>query len=101
MTASGGRAARLAYTRSPLQNERNILRLSAGLGMVVGWVGRRDDTLRKAFGYSVVFAAVGVALAPVNWRLRGGGQTPNPALQRTRAACSLSETCSSPSGPGC
>jgi hypothetical protein len=47
--------------------------LSAGLGMVVGWVGHRrdDDAVIMAFGYSAAFAAVGAVLALVNWRLRG------------------------------
>ena len=79
-----GFAVRAAYRRGG--NRRKVAlealaaaALCAGLGMVVGWiVHRRDDNaVPMAFGFSAAFAAIGAALAFVNWRLRG--QQPDAA----------------------
>lgn len=46
--------------------------LSAGLGMIVGWIIHRrdDDAVLMAFVYGVVFALIGAVLALLNWWIR-------------------------------
>lgn len=55
--------------------------LSAGLGMVVGWMSHRRDenAVLMAFGHSAAFAVLGAALALVNWRLRGRRANAKPS----------------------
>jgi hypothetical protein len=54
--------------------------------MVVGWIGHRreDDSVQMAFGYSMAFAAVGAALALLNWRLRGRSPDAEPGAASDR-----------------
>lgn len=73
-----GFAVRATYLRGGNRSKAAVeafaaAALAAGLGMVVGWIGyRRDDNaVPIALVYSAGFAAVGAALALVNWRLRG------------------------------
>ncbi len=60
--------------------------LSAGLGVVVGWISHRrdDNAVLMASGYSSVFAALGAALAFVNWRLRGQQRLAEPTAAPDR-----------------
>jgi hypothetical protein len=72
-----GFAVRAAYLRGGSRRRAALealaaAALSAGLGLVVGWISHRrdDDAVLAASGYFAAFAAVGAALALVNWRLR-------------------------------
>jgi|GEM_PF-3705864 len=55
--------------------------LSAGLGLVFGWIGHRreDDALSSALGYGAASAAIGASLALLNWWLRGRQVGTEPA----------------------
>src|SRR5262245_19958680 len=72
-----GFAVRAAYRRGGSRRKAALeavaaAALSAGLGVIVGWIiHRRDENaVLMAVGYSAAFGAIGAALALVNWRMR-------------------------------
>jgi hypothetical protein len=84
-----GFAVRAAYLRGGRRCKAALeaigaAALSAGLGLVFGWIGRRydDGALFSALGYGATFAAIGAALALVNWRLRGRQQDAEQSASR-------------------
>jgi hypothetical protein len=86
-----GFAVRAAYLRGSRRRKAALEALAAaalcaGLGLVVGWIVHRrdDDAVLPAVGYSGAFAAVGAALALVNWRLRGQRSDAEPSAAADR-----------------
>jgi hypothetical protein len=75
--------------------------LSAGLGLVFGWIGHRrnDDAVSSALGYGAAFAAIGALLALVNWRLRRRQANAEPGAEPEPARTSAFRDMSPPERP--